>query len=142
MKRKLKWIAAVLSVLLLGFGAALLLWPRDRITAESWKQIQIGMSEKEVEDILGRPGVSWEANLFPLHFELAESNDTLYIRRWPFESWESDKYWTSQRACIQDLIREAILVEKPSGAPANRPSLTASAIGLPGESKQRARFRT
>ena len=32
-----------------------------------------------------------------------------------------------------DLIREAILVEKPSGARANRPFLTASAIGLAGK---------
>jgi hypothetical protein len=101
MKRKLKWLAIVLAVSLLGFGTALLLWPRDRINEDSWKQIQIGMTEEEVEDILGRPGVSWEANLFPFHFELAESNDTLYIRRWPFERWESDKFWTSQRACIQ-----------------------------------------
>ena len=60
MKRKLKWTALVLAVLLLGFGTALLLWPRDRITADSWKQIQIGMSEKEVEDILGGTGLNWE----------------------------------------------------------------------------------
>src|SRR5262245_54552616 len=60
MKRKLKWLAIVLAVLLLGFGTALLLWPRDRITAESWKQIQIGMSEKEVEDILGKRGLKYE----------------------------------------------------------------------------------
>jgi len=53
MKRKLKWIAAVLAVLLLGFGTALLLWPRDRIGAESWQKIRIGMTESEVENILG-----------------------------------------------------------------------------------------
>jgi hypothetical protein len=58
MKRKLKWIGVVLVVLLLGFGTALFLWPRDRITAESWKQIRIGMTEKEVEAILGGPGLS------------------------------------------------------------------------------------
>jgi hypothetical protein len=32
MKRKLKWLTIVLAVSLLGFGTALLLWPRDRIT--------------------------------------------------------------------------------------------------------------
>jgi FAD/FMN-containing dehydrogenase len=58
MKRKLKWTAVVLAVVLLGFGAALFLWPRDRITAESWKKIQIGMTEKEVEGILGGPGMN------------------------------------------------------------------------------------
>ena len=36
MKRKLKWLAIVLVVSLLGFGMALLLWPRDRITVEWW----------------------------------------------------------------------------------------------------------
>ena len=60
MKRKLKWTAAVLAVLLLGLGAALLLWPRDRITPESWEKIEIGMTETRVEEILGRPGMSLE----------------------------------------------------------------------------------
>jgi hypothetical protein len=63
MKRKLKWLAIVLAVSLLGLGTALFLWPRDRITAESWKQIQIGMSEKEVEEILRGPGMSYEEHL-------------------------------------------------------------------------------
>jgi hypothetical protein len=56
MKRKLKWTAVVLAVLLLGFGAAIFLWPRDRITAESWEKIRIGMTSAEVEEILGGPG--------------------------------------------------------------------------------------
>ena len=60
MKRKLKWLAIVLAVSLLGFGTALLLWPRDRITAESWQKIRIGMTEKEVAEILGRPGMTDE----------------------------------------------------------------------------------
>jgi hypothetical protein len=59
-KRKLKWLAIVLAVSLLGFGAALLLWPRDRITAESWQKIQLGMTEEEVVEILGGPGMSHE----------------------------------------------------------------------------------
>ena len=58
MKRKLKWLAIILAVSLLGFGTALVLWPRDRITAESWKQIRVGMMEKEVEEILGGPGIN------------------------------------------------------------------------------------
>src|SRR5215467_4265812 len=56
MKRKLKWIAVVLVVLLVGMATALFLWPRDRITPESWEKIRIGMTEKEVEEILGQPG--------------------------------------------------------------------------------------
>lgn len=60
MKRKWKWTAVVLAVLLLGFGTALFLWPRDRITRESWEKIRIGMTEKEVEGILGGPGMNQE----------------------------------------------------------------------------------
>ena len=59
MKRKLKWLAIVLAVSLLGFGTALFLWPRDRITAESWQKIQIGMTEEEVAEILGGPAVTY-----------------------------------------------------------------------------------
>jgi hypothetical protein len=59
MNRKLKWLAIVLAVSLLGFGAALLLWPRDRITAESWQKIRIGMTEKEVEEMLNKAGISF-----------------------------------------------------------------------------------
>ena len=56
MKRKLKWLAVVLAVSLLGFGTPIFLWPRDRITAESLTRIHAGMTEKEVEHILGGPG--------------------------------------------------------------------------------------
>src|SRR5262249_44395967 len=58
MKRKLKWLAIVLALSLLEFGTALLLWPRDRITAESWQKIRIGMTEEEVAEILAGPGMS------------------------------------------------------------------------------------
>jgi hypothetical protein len=58
MKRKLKWIGVVLVVLVLGFGTALFLWPRDRITVKSYKQIRIGMTEKEAQEVLGGPGVN------------------------------------------------------------------------------------
>jgi hypothetical protein len=59
MKRKLKWMSLVLVVLVVGFGTALFLLPRDRITADSWEKIRLGMTEKEVEGILGGPGISW-----------------------------------------------------------------------------------
>jgi hypothetical protein len=59
MKRKLKWLAIVLTVSLLGFATAFCLRPRDRITVESWEKIRIGMTEKEVENILGSSGISW-----------------------------------------------------------------------------------
>jgi hypothetical protein len=79
MKRKLKWLALVLAVLLLGYGTALLLWPRDRITVESWQKIRIGMTEEEVAEILGEPGMSRAE-------DLAEYNRLLEeLGRVPFE---------------------------------------------------------
>jgi hypothetical protein len=60
MKRNLKWLAIVLAVSLLGFATALLLRPCDRITLESWQKIRIGMTEDEVVEILGSPGISPE----------------------------------------------------------------------------------
>jgi hypothetical protein len=105
MKRKLKWIAAVLAVLLLGFGTALFLWPRDRITPESWRQIEIGMTENQVEEILGGPGM----NLFQLqlkgrHFftsvSLCEPANYDIRILLPFNE-DTPKFWTSQRHCLQ-----------------------------------------
>lgn len=60
MKRKLKWIGVVLVVLVIGLGVVLFLLPRDRITVESWKQIRIGMTEKEVEGLLGASAMNGE----------------------------------------------------------------------------------
>jgi len=102
MKRKLKWPAIVLAVLLLGFGTALLLWPRDRITAESWEKIEIGMTENQVEEILGGPGMSldeWEVFIKTMKFpfsELTEPNNG-----WWIGDAKACKYWTSQRGCMQ-----------------------------------------
>src|SRR5262245_23145775 len=55
MKRKLKWIAVVLAVLLLGFGTALFLWPRDRITPSTYGRLTLGMTQKDVESLIGLP---------------------------------------------------------------------------------------
>jgi hypothetical protein len=60
MKIKRKWLALFPVILLLGLGAAFLLWPRDRITGESHDMIHMGMTEKEVEDILGGPGIPYQ----------------------------------------------------------------------------------
>jgi hypothetical protein len=107
MKRKLKWLAIVLAVSLLGFGTALLLWPRDRITAESWQKIRIGMTEDEVVKILGGPGINRD-EYWHLHFGLEKE-----LGRFPFEfkgaklqepeAWlqgDETKFWTGQRGMI------------------------------------------
>jgi hypothetical protein len=106
MKRKLKWLAIVLAVLLLGFGTALLLWPRDRITAESWQKIRIGMTEKEVAEILGSRGMSRQE--YWAEYERLEKE----LGRAPFENvgqpegrgqlaWDRIKIWTGRRGRIE-----------------------------------------
>src|SRR6516164_948028 len=103
MKRKLKWLAIVLAVSLLGFGMALLLWPRDRITAESWEKIEIGMTEKEVEEILGGPGTNNEE--YVDHMVEKNSNRPLIAGNvleggWIFVDGET-KFWISHRGFME-----------------------------------------
>jgi len=109
MKRKLKWLAIVLAVSLLGFGTAFLLSPRDRITAESWKQIQIGMSEKEVEGVLGEPGLNW-VQVHEAELEYSETFGKV-PRGTGIFFWEPEnpvdfhpeamKTWKSKHRCIE-----------------------------------------
>ena len=110
MKRKLKWLAIVVAVALLGFGTALLLWPRDRITVESWQKIRIGMTEEEVAEILGGPGMSREEDIADMA-RLANE-----LGRAPFEDqgpwleeplmmrgvliWHRDNIWVGRRGSI------------------------------------------
>jgi hypothetical protein len=104
MKRKLKWLAIVLAVSLLGFGTALFLWPRDRITAQSWQKIQIGMTEDEVAEILGGPGLNWRDGGEALKKQASEfRNDKgVYIEQEYFFSvlGEYDKMWIGRRGYI------------------------------------------
>src|SRR5262245_52642021 len=115
MKRKLKWLAIVLAVLLLGFGSALLLWPRDQITAESWQKIRIGMTEDEVAEILGGPGMSREEYQaqhkalrtqigkvpFITNVILVEEDPNKMVREWP-----TVKTWFGRRGHLLIAIDE------------------------------------
>jgi len=110
MKRKLKWLAIVVAVSLLGFGTALLLWPRDRITAESWQKIRIGMTEEEVAEILGGPGMTRDearAQFDRLEVELSHPPFEVeeLILEEPNGGWESAtseriQIWTGRRGII------------------------------------------
>ena len=102
MKRKLKWIAVVLAVLLLGFGTALFLWPRDRITAESWKQIRIGMTEKEVEEILGGPAISPEEYKVRTQ-ALAKIGRLPNVSLWREGLGKPDKNWIGRRGGFMQI---------------------------------------
>ena len=123
MKRKLKWLAIVLAVSLLGFGTALLLWPRDRITTESWRKIRIGMTEDEVAEILGKPGISdMELNAEHLRLEKelgrppgwqAEDPTLDEGEKRPFWRWDKAKIWTGRRGVILiDLDQDSHLERK------------------------------
>jgi hypothetical protein len=110
MKRKLKWLAIVLAVSLLGFGTALLLWPRDRITAESWQKIRIGMTEDEVAEILGGPSRNREearAEYVRLQNELGRPPyeiDDPWLEEPAVRfrlGWERVKIWTGRRGRIK-----------------------------------------
>jgi hypothetical protein len=102
MKRKLKWIAVVLVVLVVGFGVALSLLPRDRITVESWKEIRIGMTEKEVERILGGPGISTLDFSYQLNESEESFNDDGIILAEPKgRTFGRNAYANGQRAAVE-----------------------------------------
>ncbi len=97
MKQKLKRIGVILAVLLLGIVGAFLLWPRDRITPASWEKIHIGMTEKDVEALLERPGINskWE-EFFPINFFTPTG-------KVEFQNWVSNqdlKIWEGHRGII------------------------------------------
>jgi hypothetical protein len=116
MKRKLKWLAIVLAVLLLGFGTALWLWPRDRITVESWKQIRLGMTEKEVENILGSPGKTEDEHNAELETLQDEKGRILFHGPYLSEGEEAPhnnkmnaKFWLGRRAFIEINIEGTVI---------------------------------
>ena len=123
MKRKLKWIAVLLAVLLLGFGTALFLWPRDRITPASWKDIRIGMTEKEVEDILGSRGITFEefeiqtnalANLVPDGASRSEPDLSRFCGNLLEERLRGacPKYWIGRRGYLAIVVLRGQVVIK------------------------------
>src|SRR5262245_48562571 len=113
MNRKLKWLAIVFAVSLLGFGTALFLLPRDRITAESWQKIRIGMTEEEVAEILGSTGMNYwefsaqyeqlEEELVPAPWELKNPKPILEAPagRHLLVDWDRVKVWSGRRGCIK-----------------------------------------
>jgi hypothetical protein len=114
MKRKLKWLAIVLAVSLLGFGTALLLWPRDRITAESWQKIRIGMTEEEVVEILGGAGLTREEHLAQNdRLEKEPGQPPFQIENFRLEEPESKGFlfWDSDRLRIWNGRRGMIVIE-------------------------------
>jgi hypothetical protein len=102
MKRKRLWIGTFLILVLLGVGA-FLLWPRDRITPESSEKIKIGMTEKEVESILGGPGVHKKWYVLTLN-----TGETVFIDH--FLVGQDFNLWESRRCLIALQFDEAGIV--------------------------------
>ena len=109
MKRKLKWLAIVLAVLLLGLGAALFLWPRDKITTESYTIIQSGMTMNEVETILGRSGINYEE--YRVQRGTLKGNDEHLQTDWK-PTKEGLKVWIGQNGSIGIQFHEGRVVGK------------------------------
>jgi hypothetical protein len=99
MKRKLKWITAVLAVSLLGFGTVLLLWPRDRITGESYQKIRLGMTEEEVAEILGGPRTTSE------------------------QIWDQFRTLAKQTGKVP-FVNDGVFLEEPEGFDKREPSMS------------------
>ncbi len=100
--------------LVLGLGTALFLWPRDRITAESWKKIRIGMTVEEVEDVLGGPGKRFEK--IPLSEQLFTIDVPTYEEPWknPFVELNARKWvWFGRQGIIEiNVNRQSEVIYK------------------------------
>lgn len=57
MRLRHKWLWCISAIIPLGFGIALCLLPRERISLRSYNQIYLGMSVDEVKTLIGEPGV-------------------------------------------------------------------------------------
>jgi hypothetical protein len=104
MKRKRIWLGTFLILFLLGVGA-FFLWPRDRITPESYEKIKIGMTDKEVESILGSPGVQKKWNSF---VPLPGAGEKVVIEHCLVG--QDCNFWESRRCVIALQFDEARIV--------------------------------
>jgi len=103
----LKISVAFLALLLVG-GGAFLLWPRDRITEESWEEIHLEMSEREVEEILGGCGISDSNRIKALEDEFPDKEAVLRGIKIPFITRELGvakrqfaRVWIGRRAFVK-----------------------------------------
>jgi len=108
MKRKLKWLVLVLVILVVGLGTAFFLWPRDKITVDSYKMMRLGMTEKEVEVIVGGPGISREEYLNRMttlevnlgKFPFVYDGSVLVEPEWDGKGGTFTVYWLGERGLI------------------------------------------
>jgi hypothetical protein len=115
MKRKhlLLLFACLVAVLLAGYVTLRLTTPSHRITVESFEAIQVGMTEKEVEDIIGVPaGIYAPGALTGLYgFDKERSRATRGLDRKP------GKEWVARDVCIFVGFKDGRVVETFRGWP-------------------------
>lgn len=101
MKRKLKWTAVLLVVLLPVLGAVLFLLPRDRITLANYERIRDEMTMDDVERLLGGPGMNEK------EFLAQHGKDIYRLKaRTAGESrfWLGRRYWMEIRFAPQGYV--------------------------------------
>src|SRR6516225_7295527 len=114
MKRKLKWLVLVLVILVVGLGTAFFLWPRDKITVDSYKMMRLGMTEKEVEVIVGGPGISREEYLNRMttlevnlgKFPFVYDGSVLVEPEWDGKGGTFTVYWLGERGLTACSLAE------------------------------------
>lgn len=108
MKRKRVIISAVLMLLLVGFGGAYVLLPKNKINAASWKQIQLGMTHSQVEDVLGGPGLNEaDASKTVFKMRIIGFGDVLESTN---SFGKTQLYWISQNGVMEVYFGDSGLV--------------------------------
>jgi hypothetical protein len=83
----------LLACLFIGFVAFLWLTdPKDRVTFESWKRLSKGMSNAEVERILGRPPDEVEKIVSEARVDVSDKGAKEVALKWFwFKKWDGEK---------------------------------------------------
>jgi hypothetical protein len=83
LKRWWVWSIAIVTTLLLATAALLIASTRTTITPENCDKIKVGMTEQEVEALLGeRPSGGFGANVVMAAFWSDEEENTIIVEFW------------------------------------------------------------
>jgi hypothetical protein len=121
--RLLRWSVFGLALVLFLTIIVVLFRPRDPITQANWQNIRTGMTEKEVQDILGRPGMDvkqYEHQLWALgKLEYDDVPLREPERRLEFAAGDEVteyKCWIGRRGCITVTLDHTGRVQSKSFA--------------------------
>ena len=94
MIRKHTWTATVVALVLI-IVAAWLLWQRESVTFDMYQAIRLGMTEAQVEEVMGGPGRSPE-EVYLIEYPVTLSEG--HIGRHMGKGWA--KIWQSRRNAV------------------------------------------